>query len=158
MGVRKNGGREEDTRVLSCVLSCARSLLPITFKRVKCSNLLLCIMINSPAPLLSARSLHTALFPLVHYFLYTRGKCVTLKQRSGQFTKLFEGVTRLHPPSTIFSDNPLREKNFVPGHLGEIAAFVLKTKWRFGKCINIKFMISQGRLTFYKDVIFVSQT
>lgn len=102
MGVRKNGGREEDTRVLSCVLSCARSLLPITFKRVKCSNLLLCIMINSPAPLLSARSLHTALFPLVHYFLYTRGKCVTLKQRSGQFTKLFEGVTRLHPPSTLF--------------------------------------------------------
>ena len=158
MGVRKNGGREEDTRVLSCVLSCARSLLPITFKRVKCSNLLLCIMINSPAPLLSARSLHTALFPLVHYFLYTRGKCVTLKQRSGQFTKLFEGVTRLHPPSTFFSDNPLREKNFVPGHLGEIVAFVLKTKWRFGKCINIKFMISQGRLTFYKDVIFVSQT
>ena len=79
MGVRKNGGREEDTRVLSCVLSCASSLLPITFKRVKCSNLLLCIMINSPAPLLSARSLHTALFPLVHYFLYTRGKCVTLK-------------------------------------------------------------------------------
>ena len=34
----------------------------------------------------------------------------------------------LHP----FSNNPLREKNFVPGHLGEIVAFVLKTKWRFG--------------------------
>ena len=119
----------------------------------------LLIMINSPPPppLLPARSLHIALFPLVHYFLYTRGTCVTLKQRSGQFTKLFEGVTQLHPPSTLFSNNPLREKNFVPGHLGEIVAFVLKTKWRFGKCINIKFMISQGRLTFYKDVIFVSQ-
>ena len=55
-----------------------------------------------PPPLLPARSLHIALFPLVHYFLYTRGKCVTLKQRSGQFTKLFKGVTRLHPPSTPF--------------------------------------------------------
>ena len=55
-----------------------------------------------PPPLLPARSLHIALFPLVHYFLYTRGKCVTLKQRSGQFTKLFKGVTRLHPPSTLF--------------------------------------------------------
>ena len=114
-----------------------RILLPITFKRVKCSNLLLCIMINSPAPLLSARSLHIALFPLVQYFLYTRGKCVTLKQRSGQFTKLLEGVTRLHPNSTLSSSNPLREKDFVPGHLGEIVAFVLNTKWRFGKCINI---------------------
>ena len=64
---------------------------------------------------------------------------------------------QLHPPSTLSSNNPLREKNFVPGHLGEIVAFVLKTKWRFGEGINIKFMKSQGRLTFYKDVIFVSQ-
>lgn len=87
-----------------------------------------------PPLLLPARSLHIALFPLVHYFLYTRGKCVTLKQRSGQFTKFKTLQRRDSTPPTLhpFSNNPLREKNFVPGHLGEIVAFVLKTKWRFG--------------------------
>ena len=106
MGLRKKRGARgrHACSFLRPLLRQGRILLPITFKRVKCSNLLLCIIINSPPPppLLPARSLHIALFPLVHYFLYTRGKCVTLKQRSGQFTKLFKGVTRLHPPSTLF--------------------------------------------------------
>lgn len=105
MSVRKKRGARgrHACSFLRSLLRQEPILLPITFKRVKCSNLLLCIMINSPPPhFLPARSLHIALFPLVYYFLYTQGKCVTLKQRSGQFTKLFEGVTRLHPPPPFF--------------------------------------------------------
>lgn len=82
MGVRKKRGARgrHACSFLRPLLRQGRILLPITFKRVKCSNLLLCIMINSPPlPLLPARSLHIALFPLVHYFLYTRGKCVTIR-------------------------------------------------------------------------------
>ena len=110
MGLRKKRGARgrHACSLLRPLLRQGRILLPITFKRVKCSNLLLCIMINSPPPpLLPARSLHIALFPLAHYFLYTRGKCVTLKQRSGQFTKLFKGVT--HPPP-FFQQSFAREE------------------------------------------------
>lgn len=81
-----------------------------------------------PPPLIPARSLHIALFPLVHYFLYTRGKCVTIRAVHKTLQRRDSTPPTLHP----FSNNPLREKNFVPGHLGEIVAFVLKTKWRFG--------------------------
>ena len=131
MGVRKKRGARgrHACSFLRPLLRQGRILLPITFKRVKCSNLLLCIMINSPPPpLLPARSLHIALFPLVHYFLYTRGKCVTIRAVHKTLQRRDSTPPTLHP----FSDNPLREKNFVPGHLGEIVAFVLKTKWRFG--------------------------
>lgn len=133
MGVRKKRGARgrHACSFLRPLLRQGRILLPITFKRVKCSNLLLCIMINSPPPprpLLPARSLHIALFPLVHYFLYTRGKCVTIRAVHKTLQRRDSTPPTLHP----FSNNPLREKNFVPGHLGEIVAFVLKTKWRFG--------------------------
>ena len=131
MGVRKKRGARgrHACSFLRPLLRQGRILLPITFKRVKCSNLLLCIMINSPTPpLLPARSLHIALFPLVHYFLYTRGKCVTIRAVHKTLQRRDSTPPTLHP----FSSNPLREKNFVPGHLGEIVAFVLKTKWRFG--------------------------
>ena len=108
MGVRKKRGARgrHACSFLRPLLRQERMLLPITFKRVKCSNLLLCIMINSPPPPHSSRADHCTLhcFLAVHYFLYTRGTCVTLKQRSGQFTELFEGVTRLHPntPPTLY--------------------------------------------------------
>lgn len=131
MGVRKKRGARgrRACSFLRPLLRQGRILLPITFKRVKCSNLLLCIMINSPPPpLLPARSLHIALFPLVHYFLYTQGKCVTIRAVHKTLQRRDSTPPTLHP----FSNNPLREKNFVPGHLGEIVAFVLKTKWRFG--------------------------
>lgn len=81
-----------------------------------------------PPPLLPARSLHIALFPLVHYFLYTRGKCVTLKQRSGQFTKLFKGVTRLHPPSTLFATILCARRTLFQATSGKLLHFCFENK------------------------------
>lgn len=103
-GLEKKTGGARKTRVFFLASSLTRGAYFIThhFQASQVFKSPALYNDQPPTPLLPARSLHIALFPLVHYFLYTRGKCVTLKQRSGQFTKLFKGVTRLHPPSTLF--------------------------------------------------------
>ena len=135
MGLRKKRGARgrHACSFLRPLLRQGRILLPITFKRVKCSNLLLCIMINSPPPPSPPGQItaHCIVSFSTLFFIHPGKVCnpeATIRAVHKTLQRRDSTPPTLHP----FSNNPLREKNFVPGHLGEIVAFVLKTKWRFG--------------------------
>ena len=136
MGLRKKRGARgrHACSFLRPLLRQGRILLPITFKRVKCSNLLLCIMINSPPPPPSPPGQITAhcIVSFSTLFFIHPGKVCNPSATIRTVHKTLQRRDSTPPTLHPFSNNPLREKNFVPGHLGEIVAFVLKTKWRFG--------------------------
>ena len=134
MGVRKKRGARgrHACSFLRPLLRQGRILLPITFKRVKCSNLLLCIMINSPPPSPPGQITAHCIVSFSTLFFIHPGKVCNPSATIRAVHKTLQRRDSTPPTLHPFSNNPLREKNFVPGHLGEIVAFVLKTKWRFG--------------------------